>query len=101
MPTAVASVQRGRWRGSAILNQGSNGCAVRKRSAIGRCPAHGRRNSQVRISGQWTTPNWEAKGGDAETVHCSPVLKITQRVLIRLENFLFYLILQGLSKFAF
>jgi hypothetical protein len=23
--------------------------------------AHGRRNSQVRISGQWTTPHWEAK----------------------------------------
>ena len=23
--------------------------------------AHGRRNSQVRISGQWTMPHWEAK----------------------------------------
>jgi hypothetical protein len=38
---------------------------------------------------------------DAEALHCPPVLKITQCVLIRLENFLFYLILQGLPKFAF
>ena len=42
-----------------------------------------------------------SQGGDAEAVHCPPVLKITQCVLIRLENFLFYLILQGLLKFAF
>ena len=42
-----------------------------------------------------------SQGGDAEAVHCPPVLKITQCVLIRLENFLFYLILQGLPKFAF
>ena len=30
-----------------------------------------------------------------------PVLKITQCVLYRLENFLFYLILQPLPRFAF
>jgi len=41
------------------------------------------------------------QGGNAYAVHCLPVLKITQCVLIRLENFLFYLILQGLPKFAF
>jgi hypothetical protein len=63
--------------------------------------AHGRRNSR----GQdfWTMDNASlgSQGGDAEAVHCPPVLKITQCVLIRLENFLFYLILQGLPKFAF
>jgi len=42
-----------------------------------------------------------SQGGDAEAVHCPPVLKITQRVLIRLENFLFYLILKGFPNLRF
>jgi hypothetical protein len=47
--------------------------------------------------------NWEAGGGDAyPRGYPRPrFLKITQCFLIRLENFLFYLILQGLPKFAF
>ena len=38
---------------------------------------------------------------DSEAVPCPPVLKITQGVLIGLENFLLYLILQTLTRNAF
>ena len=43
------------------------------------------------------------RGGDAELKRrrCPPALKITQCVLIGLENSLLYMILQGLSRTPF
>ena len=66
------------------------------------CPdRYGRATADARLLVDVLHVVVDGLGGDAEAVHCPPVLKITQCVLIRLENFLFYLILQGLPKFVF